>query len=218
MTVISTTVNRARPGRRQEAVAAAAESKKVFEAHGAKDCRLLFAGTDGENSGTYVLSTEFDNGEAYGAFVDEIRGTKELEAFRARLDREDRPSEMVSRSLGTEIPLDRKGIRQHGPVVQTYLSRVLPGCLEAVLDLSQKAFDFVESHGAMNARLIRLASAGALTDALAAAWEFETMRAMGAANDAFQADPAGQSIMQIITGPDCPMTPISSGTYTEVPI
>ena len=218
MTVISTTVTRVKPGRREEAVAGAAEAKKVFEPHGAKDCRLFFAGTAGETSGTYALAMEFDNGEAWGAFVDEIRGTKELEAFRDRLDRQDRPTEMVSRSLGTEIPLDRSANRRHGPVVQAYVSRVLPGRLEAVLDLSHKAFDFVEGHGATNARLIRLVSAGAMTDALVATWEFETMRAMGAANDAFQSDPKGQSVMEIITGPDCPITPISSGTYAEVPI
>ena len=218
MTVISTTVSRVKPGRRQQAVAMAAETRKVFESHGAKECRLLFAGTAGETTGTHVLSTEFDNGEAYGAFVDQLRRGEEFQAIRDRLDRADGPTEMVSRSVGTEIPLDRSANRRHGPVVQAYVSRVLPGRLEAVLDLSHKAFNFVEGHGATNARLIRLASAGAMTDALVATWEFETMRAMGAANDAFQSDPKGQSVMEIINGPDCPITPISSGTYAEVPI
>ena len=30
-------------------------------------------------------------------------------------------------------------------------------------------------------------------------------------------DPAGQALMQALTGPDCPVTTISSGIYTELP-
>jgi hypothetical protein len=56
MTVIYSTVSRARPGRRRDAVAAAAVGKKLVEREGAKDCRLSAAATAGENSGTFVFT------------------------------------------------------------------------------------------------------------------------------------------------------------------
>ena len=218
MTVIYSTVSRARPGRRRDAVAAAAVGKKLVEREGAKDCRLSAAATAGENSGTFVFTMQFDSNEDYGGFADKTAGDQELAALAERLDHEDSPVMIEANSLGAEIPLDRPVKAGRGSAIQAYLSRPLPGRFEGALDLARQAFDFVEANGAVNARLFTLITAGSMTDALVASWEFESMRALGRVGDAYMSDPAGQALMQALTGPDCPITTISSGIYMEIPI
>jgi hypothetical protein len=139
-----------------------------------------------------------------------------MSALMDRLDHEDSPTMLLSQSLGVEMPLDRPMKAGRGSVIQAYLSRPIPGRFEGVFDLARRAFDFVEAHGAMNCHLYTLMGAGMMSDAMGVSWELENMRALGRLGDAYMTDPAGQAIMQILTGPDCPVTPISDGVYTEI--
>jgi hypothetical protein len=218
MTIIHTTVSRARPGRRHDAIAAAQVGKKLVEREGAKDCRLGMAVTAGEMSGTFIFTMEFDDNEAYGSFADMAAADHELQALTDRLDHEDSPTVLLSQSIGVELPLDRPVKAGRGSVTQVYVSRALPGRFEGALDLSRRVFDFVEAHGAMNSRLFTLLGAGAMTDALVVVWEFENMRALGRLGDSYMTEPAGQELMMTLTGPDCPVTTMSSGIYTEIPL
>ena len=70
MTVLLTTVSRARPGRRADVVAASTEARKLLERRGVSECRLAMAATAGEASGTFAFSLQFDSNEAYGTFAD----------------------------------------------------------------------------------------------------------------------------------------------------
>ncbi len=176
------------------------------------------AGTAGEASSTFAFSLQFDSNEAYGAFADMAAEDQDLQALIDRLDRDDSAVVMEAQSLAAEIPLDRAVKRGRGSVAQAYISRAAPGRFEAALDLARQAFDFVEANGAVNARLYTLVGAGSMTDALVGSWEFENMRTLGRANDAYLSDPSGQALMQIMTGADCPVTTISSGIYTDIPI
>jgi hypothetical protein len=218
MTVIYSTVSRARPGRRADAVAVTTEARKLLERDGATDCRLSMAATAGEASGTLVFTMQFDTNEAYGLFADRAAEDQDLMALTDRLDREDGPVVVEAQSLGLEIPLDRPASAGRGSIIEAYLSRPVPGRFDAALDLARQAFDFVEANGAVNARLFTLLSAGSMTDALVASWEFESMRALGRMGDAYLSDPAGQALMQAMTASDAPATTISSGIYTEIPI
>lgn len=218
MTVIYSTVSRGRPGRRHDAVAAAAVGKKLVEREGAKDCRLSMATTAGEASGTFVFTMQFDSNESYGAFADETAGDPELMALTDRLDHEDSPVLIEAHSLGVEIPLDRPLKAGRGSIIQAYLSRPLPGRFEDALDLASRAFDFVEANGAVNARLFTLLSAGSMTNALVASWELESMQALGRVGDAYVSDPAGQALMQAMVGSECPVATIANNIYAEIPI
>ena len=218
MSVLNVTVSRAKPGKRDDAIALAAEAKKLLERHGAQNCRLLVASTAGEATGTYVFTTEFQNHQALGVFGDATAGDAELDALLNRISAEKSPIVIESQSLASEIPLDRKTKTGHGVYVESYISRPLPGRFEAALDLARQVFDFVEAHGAVNARLHQLAMAGSLSEATVASWEFQTLTAQGAATDAFATDPAGQAMMQAMLRPDWPVTTLASGTYVEVPI
>ena len=109
MSVIQTTVTRPKPGRRHDAVAIAVEAAKLLERHGGENNRLLIAQPAGEATGGHVFTTEFENGEAWGAFTDSLFQDQELETLLDRVYGDDSPVVMESMSIGTEIPLGRSG-------------------------------------------------------------------------------------------------------------
>ena len=218
MTVMQTTVTRAKPGRRHDAIALALEASKLLERHGADDNRLLVAQVAGEGTGSNIFTTDFENGEAWGAFNDSLAADAELDALMARVERDDGPVVMESMSVSNVIPLERDGPTDRGSVIEAYISRVVPGRFEGALGLAVAAFDFVERHGATNCRLSQLNSAGSLTECLVASWELQSMRALGALGDSFGTDPAGQGLMQLLTGADSPIVGVSSGIYAEIPL
>lgn len=218
MTVVQSTVSRARPGRRQDVIALALEASKLFERHGSGENRLLTAGLAGEATGTYVFTTEFANAEAWGAFSDALNQDPETEALLDRVYAEGSPIIIDNMSLGVEIPLGRPASAARGHVIEAHVSRPLPGRFDAALELAAMAFDFLEARGAVGCRLIQLNDAGQLSECLVASWEFESMRAAGAIADAYFTDPAAEPIMQLLTGSATPITTISSGMYSEIPI
>lgn len=218
MPMMQTAVSRVRGGRSHDAIAMAVEASKLFERHGAADNRLLVAGVAGEMTGTHVFTTEWENGEAWGEFNDGLTSDAELEALLNRARSDDSPVEIVSMSLGNEIPLGRSGSRTRGSVVEAYISRCLPGRFDGALELAGAAFDFVEAHGGTNCRLIQLNSAGTLTDCLVASWELENVKAAGRLGDAYANDPDGQRVFEMLTGANAPVTPVSSGIYREIPL
>jgi hypothetical protein len=218
MSLVQTTVTQAKPGRRHDAIAIGIEASKLLERHGADDNRLLVAQMAGEQTGTHVFTTEFENGEAWGEFNDSLLADAELEALMNRVEGGDSPVTVVGMSMATEIPLGRNGPSDHGAVVEAYLSRALPGRFESALDLATGVFDFIEAHGGSRCRLMQMNSAGMLTGCLVASWELENMRALGSLGDAFGDEPDGQRIAATLAAGDCPITTISSGIYVEVPL
>jgi hypothetical protein len=218
MSVVQTTVSRAKPGRRQDVTALAVEAAKLFERHGAGESRLLVAGLAGETTGTYVFTTEFANGEAWGAFTDALNADPETESLLDQVYSDASAIVIESMSLGIDIPLGRSGATGRGHVLEAHVSRALPGRFEAALELASVAFDFLESHGAVGCRLMQLNDAGLLSECLVASWEFESARAAGKLADAYFSDLAAQPVMQLMTGADAPITTITSGMYTEIPL
>jgi len=218
MTVIQTTVTRAKPGRRHDAIALALEASKLLERHGAADSRFLVAQMAGETTGTNVFTTQFENGEAWGEFTDSLYADAELDALLDRVQRDDSPVVTESMSIGNEIPLGRDGPSERGALIEAYISRALPGRFEGALELATVVFDFVERHGATNCQLMQLNSAGVMTECLVASWELDSMKALGRLGDTFGTDPEGQRIMEMLTGPNGPITTISSGIYSEIPL
>jgi hypothetical protein len=216
MSTIQSTVSRAKPGRLHDAVAMALEAAKLLERHGADDNRLLVADTAGEMTGSHVFTTEFANGEAWGEFNDSLAADAELEALMDRATRTDSPVDLLSMSVGNEIPLERGGPTERGSVVEVYISRTVPGRFEAALELAVAVFDFVEGHEATNCRLMQLTNAGMLTDCMIASWELRSMKDVGRLGDAYGTEPEGQSIFGTLVAADGPITPVSSGIYREV--
>jgi hypothetical protein len=218
VTVLDITTTRVRPGRLHDAIALSAEAAKLLERHGAKDCRLLAATMAGEAAGTMVFTAEFDDHAGFGQFMDAVSREAEIEALIDRVSHDDSPSTIVQQALATEVPLGRATTARRGAVVHAFVSRVVTGRYEGSLDLARQVFDFVEGQGAVHAQLFELGAAGTLTGCQVASWEFESMRALGAALDAFGRDATGQAIAGLVHGADSPITFVDSGIYSIVPL
>jgi hypothetical protein len=216
MHTVSTSFTRCPPGKRDQFLGLALEAMKLFERHGAAHTRLLQAHNAGRASDVYALTNEFDSAEAYGRFVDELYRDAEFEAFMARMTTPDSGLTTVSRTLETEVPLDRSGPAQDGAIVSAYLGHPELGRFDDCRKLGRRVFTFVEAHGASNCRLFTLDSAGARTGELMACWEFESMHAYGKALDAWGDEPEGHSILAWLRGRDAPIIPTWSGLYRDL--
>jgi hypothetical protein len=213
-----TSVVRPKPGRVDDALGMIVEVAKLLERHGSGDNRALIGGIAGEETGAIAFTSEFATGEQLGATIDALLADSEYASWLGRAGAESGPSVLLSRSIASEIPLGRSGSTARGGVVEVYVSRMIPGRLDGVLELTNTAFDFLENNGATNCRLLQLQNAGSLNEALVATWEFENLRAYGRAGDAYMGDPKGQALMELLTSATTPITSISSGVYRDAGI
>jgi hypothetical protein len=216
MFVMSTSLARCAPGRREEFIGLALEAMKLFERHGATTTRLLSAFAAGQASDVYALTNEFDSAEAYGTFVDDLYHGTEFDALTARITGADSPLTIVSRTIAIEIPLMRSGPAQHGEIVSAYIGRPDRGRFEDCCELARNVFAFLESVGASNCHLLELGSAGARTGELMARWEFDSMRGHGKALDAWASDSGGQLLAAQLRAEGSPITITWSGLYRDL--
>jgi hypothetical protein len=213
---MSVTVTRPKPGRTRESIALGIQATKLLARVGAGNCRLLVAEAAGEAAGSQVFTIEFESNEAYGIFSDKASVDPQLEALVEQLGAADSPAVVEFQGLINEIPVGGRSGRGH--VIQSYISRPTPGQLEAAIDLTRRAFTFLEKQGAVSTRLFQQTVAGSQSETLVAAWEFETMQALGKAGDAFMTDPKGIALAQSIAQADAPVTVLNSAIYREVPL
>jgi hypothetical protein len=57
-----------------------------------------------------------------------------------------------------------------------------------------------------------------LTECLVASWELESMKALGRLGDTFGTDAEGHRIMELLMADNGPVTPVTSGIYSEIPL
>jgi hypothetical protein len=218
MAMSLTSVVRPKPGRIDDSLGMIVEAAKLLERHGSADNRVLVGGIAGEDTGTLAFTSEFRTGEQLGATIDDLLADDEYTSWLGRASAESAPSILLSRSIASEIPLGRSGPTDRGGVVEVYLSRMIPGRFDGVLELTGVAFDFLEANGATNCRLVQLQNAGTLNEALCATWEFENLRAYGRAGDAYMGDPKGQALLEMMTSATTPISMISSAVYRDLGI
>ena len=218
MTVISSVTGTVKPGRFEDFLSQGLEVAKLYERLGANEVRLLNAAVAGEASNSWVFSTEFESGEAYGAFTDELLADPEMQSLLMRIRSADSPVDIQQLSLASEIPLDRKKKAGRGNIVEVYVSRITPGRLEEAIDSAKRALTFVERHGARNGGLYQMGAAGSGTGLTMVSWEFVNMRAAGKAADAWSTDPKGQALAAQMYDADSPTTMVFGGTYQVIPL
>jgi len=216
MHILSTSLARCSPGRRDEFLSLALESMKLFERHGANHTRLLSALTAGQASDVYALTNEFETAEAYGTFVDDLFRETEFEAFMTRITGPDSPMTVVSRNLATEVPLLRRGPADHGAIVAAYIGRPERGRFEDCCDLARSMFEFFEARGGSNCHLLELDSAGSRTGELMFRCEFDSMRSHGKMLDASATSPEGQALTARTRADDSPVSFTWSGLYRDL--
>ena len=207
---------RPRPGRYDDAIGLITEGVKLAERHGARDVRLTQAATAGSTTGLLVLTCEFENLAAYGAYVDDTMNDVEAQSYAHRIREAEAPFVYESTAVLTEIDLGREAsTRGHGRVLDVRFGRPLPGRWDEMLDIARQALDVCDSHGAVSCRLFELDHAGEHSGWLCAVMEYNSMREFGTAGDAWLGDDTGRSITQRMRT-DSPFEPLSTGLFTEV--
>ena len=217
MTVIQSIIGRIQPGRFDEYLELNRQAIKIHERLGVS-ARVFLAGPAGEASGLSSFSTEHANMDDYGRYADEVATDGELQSLVMHLRSEKTPVVIEQQSLASELPLGRTPKAGRGPVVEVHVSRPTPGRMEEVLSMGKRVCDFVEAHGALNARSFQLGYAGIGSGSLLSMWEFENLRAWGKASDAWNNDPEGQEIAMSTVAANPSTTLVFSGVYMEVPL
>ena len=207
---------RPRPGRYDDAIGLIAEGAKLAERHGARDIRLTQAATAGPSTGLLVLTCEFENLAAYGAYLDDTLTDLEAQTHNHRIREAEAPFIYESTAMLAEIDLGRQDAKLgRGRVLDARFGRPLPGRFDDALDLTRQAFDASERHGAVGCRLFELDHAGDRSGLLCAVVEYTSMKEFGRASDAWLADETGRSVTERMRT-DRPVEPVSSGLFTEV--
>ena len=207
---------RPRPGRYDDAIGLITEGVKLAERHGAQHVRLTQAATAGSTTGLLVLTCEFENLSAYGAYVDDTMNDVEAQSFAHRIREAEAPFMYESTAVLTEIDLGREDAKLgRGRVLDVRFGRALPGRWDKTLDICRQAFELCDSHGSVGCRMFELDHAGEHTGWLCAVMEYNSMHEFGTAGDAWLADETGRSITQRMRN-DAPFAPLSAGLFTEV--
>ena len=207
---------RPRPGRYDDAIGLITEGVKLAERHGARDTRLTQAATAGSSTGLLVLSCEFENLSAYGAYVDDTMNDVEEQSFAHRIREAEAPFVYESTAVLNEIDLGREDARRgRGRVLDVRFGRTLPGLWDDTLDIARQAFDLCDRNGSVGCRLFELDHAGEHSGWLCAVMEYNSMTEFGRAGDAWLADETGGSLAQRMRN-NSPFEPLSSGLFTEV--
>jgi hypothetical protein len=207
---------RPQPGRYDDAIGLITEGAKLAERHGARDIRLTQAATAGPTTGLLVLTCEFENLAAYGAYLDDTLTDVEAQTHNHRIREAAAPFIYESTAVLAEIDLARDGAKRgRGRVIDARFGRPLPGRWDDALELTRQAFDASERHGAIGCRLYELDHAGERSGLLCTVVEYNSMKEYGLASDAWLADEMGRSVTRLMRT-DRPFEPVSSGLFTEV--
>jgi hypothetical protein len=198
-------------------VALAGRAAKLLERHGAAGARVLSAMNAGEATGTLVLTTEYADTESYGAAADGMVGDAELQQLVEEARGPGSPVTIATQHLMSQVDLDRSGSADRGSYVEVHVSRLMPGRMEAVLEATRRAADYVEARGATNAQLWTMFVAGTASNQLAFTFELPSLRAWGALTDSWTTDPEGLALYTAFLGPDPSDVEIFSGLYVVVP-
>jgi hypothetical protein len=207
---------RPRPGRYDDAIGLIAEGAKLADRHGARDIRLTQAATAGPSTGLLVLTCEFDNLAAYGAYLEDTMADPEAQSHNHRIREAEAPFIYESTAVLTEVDLRPEGGKGgRGRVLDARYGRPLPGRWADTLDMTRDAFELAERHGAVGCRLFELDHAGERSGMLCAVVEYNSLKEFGLAGDAWFADDAGRTLIERMRT-DRAFEAVFSGLFTEV--
>ncbi len=194
----------------------AGEAAKLVGSHGAR-VRFFLASAAGEEVNSTLFAMEFDSPEALGQTFDDLADDAELQALMTRLNGPKSPSAVTSQSMGYEVPTGRTPKPGQGPVLEVHSMRIVPGRMAEVISQAAEICEFVESNGAVNARLVQLSYAGMASGIAALTWEVDNMVANARLGSAWFSD-AGMALQAKSMTADPPSVPVASALWNEVPL
>jgi hypothetical protein len=215
MRVFSSIRGTVKDGRIEEAAALAGEAAKLVGRHGG-DVRLFLV-TAGDEADTTLCNIEYESPEAMGRAFDKLNTDPELAAFSSRVKAQGSPTVIGSESIGMEVPNGRTAKPGRGSIIEVHSSTPKPGRMEQVVVESAEVCEFVEAHGAVNARLVQLTYAGPMSGLTALTWEHESWAAHAKVSDAWFSK-AGLALQAKFLNTDPPSVPIGGALYSEIPL
>ena len=215
MRVFSSVQGTTRDGRIEETAAIAGEAAKLVGRHGG-DVRFLVV-TAGDAANTTLFNVEYESPEAMGRAFDKLIADPELAAFTSRVNGPESPSAIGAESIGMEVPTGRTPKAGRGSIVEVHSSMPKPGRMEQVIAESAEVCEFVEAHGAVNARLVQLTYAGPVTGMTALTWEHENWAAHARMSEAWFS-PAGLALQAKFASLDPASVPVAGALYNDIPL
>ena len=216
MRVFHSTMAKVKDGNIEGAVAVAGEAAKLVGGHGAQ-VRFFSASAAGEEVNSTLFSMEFDSPEALGQTFDDLADDAELQALMTRLNGPKSPSAVTSQSMGYEVPTGRTPKPGQGAVLEVHSMRIVPGRMVEAISQATEICEFVESNGAVNARLVQLSYAGIASGIAALTWEVDNMLANAHLGSAWFSD-AGMALQAKSMTANPPSVPVASALWNEVPL
>ena len=217
MTISQAHVGKTQPGRLEESIALAREGAKLVGRHGGQ-VRFLASAFAGEGTGTTVFSVEYNDEAALGRAMQEMSTDPELQEFTVRVQGPNAPTVMISDTLVVDIPTAYRSKGGHGALLESHLSRPLPGSVEAGLALCARVCRFVEANGAANARTFRILAGGSMSGLWGISWEVEDWVKYAQLATAWGTDPAGVEIQSQGMSADSPLVYVAGSIYQDIPL
>ena len=216
MRVFHTTNGKVQGGQLEAAIATAGEAAKLLSSTGG-DIRFFLASAAGEEVNGTVFSIEYESPEALAEASDALAEDTELQAFLSRVNAAGSPTQITSQSMGMEMPIGRTPKAGRGGILEVHTLHVTPGRIEIAVAEAAEVCEFLETNGAVNARLLQLTYAGLASGLMALTCEHENMRAHARTGAAWMSD-AGMALQMKTMGANPATTRVMSGLYTEVPL
>lgn len=217
MTISQAHIGKTQPGRLEDAISLAREGAKLVGRHGGQ-VRFLTPAFAGEATGTTVFSVEYTDEAELGRAMQEMSTDPELQGFTTRVMGPNAPTVMISDTLVADIPTGYKSKGGHGALIESHLSRPLPGNMEAALALCADVCRFVEANGAVNARTFQILAGGAMTGLWGVSWEVGDWVKYAQLATAWGKDPVGVEIQARSMSGDNPSIYVSGGIYQDIPL
>jgi hypothetical protein len=217
MTVSQAHVGKTHPGRLDDAVNLAREGAKLVGRHGGQ-VRFLTPAFAGEATGTTIFAVDYTDEKEFGRSMQEMSTDSELQDFVNRVQRSDSPTTIISDSLTVDVPIGYTPKGGHGALVEVYLSRLVPGRLQAAISMSARVCKFVEGHGAVNARTFQVIYGGSASGLWGVSWEIGDWIKLSQLATAWQSDPEGLEIQTQAMSSATPTNYVSSAVYQDIPL
>ncbi len=200
----------------EQAIGLSSEAAKLVGRHGG-DVRLFITTAAGEQVNSTLFSIEYESPEAMGQAFDAMNADPEVQALTLSLNDPGSPTALTSVSMAMELPLGREPKREQGSLLEVHTSTVAPGRMEEFLSQAADVCAFVESNGAVNARVLQLTYAGLASGMTAFTWETQDWRAQAALGNAWNSE-AGLALQARSNTANPPGAQATSAIYSAVPL
>ena len=216
MRVSQSVIGQVKEGQMAHAVGMSSEAAKVVGRHGG-DVRLFLSTVAGEQVNSTLFSLEYESPEAMSQAFDAMNTDPEVQALTLKLHDPESPTVMTSVSMAMELPIGREPTPGRGSLLEVHTNRVTPGRMEEFLSQAADVCAFVESNGAVNARVLQLTYAGMASGLTAFTWEIENWQAQASLGNAWFSD-AGLALQARSNTTNPPAMQVSSALYSDIPL